>query len=112
MVQVVTDDPGPLQPVEGDCGLVGTSPVFGWSGKAGQIAGWSAGGGYFIMPQESMRVIILNDNSSATYDGAGWQFMAQITAATGGTVIDLESRLVIDSILELLRMARILPQTT
>ncbi|MEW4468369.1 DUF2793 domain-containing protein [Parasphingorhabdus sp. JC815] len=110
VVKAVTNDPDILQPVEGDCWLVGTAPVSGWSGKAGRIAGWSGGGWHFIKPQESMRIIISGSNSPAIYRNAVWHFPSQIDAPTGGTTIDPEARLAIDSILDLLRRAGILPQ--
>lgn len=111
VVQTVADDPDALAPVEGDCWLVGDAPVAAWSGRTGEIAGWSAGGWQFIKPLEAMKITILSDNSLAVYAGAGWQFIPQINAPTGGTIVDSESRLAIDSILEALRVVRILPET-
>ncbi|HEY9092187.1 DUF2793 domain-containing protein [Parasphingorhabdus sp.] len=114
VVQAVADDPDLLSPAEGDCWLVGTSPVSGWSGHAGEIAGWSAGGWHFIKPQKSMKILILsgdaNEKGSAIYDGTGWQHIPQISAPTGGTTVDSEARLAIDSILGLFRTLRILPE--
>lgn len=114
VVQGVADDPDLLQSAEGDCWLVGTSPVSAWSGKAGEIAGWSTGGWHFIKPQETMKIIILSgdpsETGSAIYDGTGWQIMAQISGPTGGAVVDSEARSAIDSILGLLKTVRILPE--
>ena len=108
-VRAVADDPDLLLPAEGECWLIGPAPLSGWSGRAGEIAGWSAGGWHFIKPLESMRIVISADNSSAVYDGTGWQFISQIDGPTGGATVDSEARLAIDSILEVLRTGRILP---
>lgn len=110
VVQAIANDPDLLLPEEGDCWLVGPAAVSGWSGKSDQIAGWSAGGWHFIKPQKSMKIIVLSDHSSAIYHDASWQFVAPVNAPAGGVTIDLEARSAIDSILEVLRTVKILPQ--
>lgn len=110
VVQAVSNDPASLSPAEGDCWLVGSAAVAQWTDKSDQIAGWSDGGWHYIKPQDSMKIIILSDHSSAVYHDASWQFMAQVNAPVGGTTIDLETRIAIDSILAILRTAKILPQ--
>ncbi len=109
-VQEVANDPDVLLPVQGDCWLVGADAVSEWSGREDQIACWSTGGWRYIQPRESMKVVLLSDRSSAVYSGAAWQFMAQIGGPVAGITIDSEARTAIDSILEVLRAAEILPQ--
>ncbi len=110
VVQAVVDDPTPLSPAEGDCWLVGSAALAEWSGREDHIAGWSAGGWRFVKPQESMKIIVESDHSSAVYVDGVWQFLQHINAPIGGANIDLEARTAIDSILALLRTAQILPQ--
>lgn len=110
VVQAIENDPGSLAPTEGDCWLIGDAPVADWAGKSDQIAGWSDGGWHYIKPQESMRIIILSDHGTAIYHDANWRFIAPANLPVGGTVVDLEARMAIDSILDTLRDAKILPQ--
>jgi len=110
VVQAVVDDPSSLLPMEGDCWLVGPAPVADWSGQVDHIAGWSAGGWHFIKPQESMRIILRSDKSSALYGDGAWQFLEHVNAPAGGMTIDSEARTAIDSILAALRTAQILPE--
>ena len=109
VVQAVVDDPASLAPVEGDCWLVGPAAVAEWSDKSDQIAGWSDGGWHYIKPQESMKIIMQDDHSLAIYRDGSWQFIAQVNAPVGGAIIDAEARAAIDSILDILRTANILP---
>lgn len=110
VVQAVVDDPSSLSPVEGDCWLVGPAAIADWSDRVDHIAGWSAGGWHFIKPQESMKIIVQTDRSSAIYSDGAWQFLAQIDGPAGGMTIDSEARIAIDSILTVLRTAQILPE--
>lgn len=109
VVQAVEVDPASLSPVEGDCWLVGPAAVAEWSDRIDHIAGWSAGGWHFIKPQESMKIILQNDQSSVIYNDGAWQFVEQVTGPAGGLTIDSEARIAIDSILAVLRTAQILP---
>lgn len=110
VVQALVDDPSSLSPEEGDCWLVGPAAVAQWSDRVDHIAGWSAGGWHFIKPQESMKILLQSDQSSAIYVDGVWQFLQQVDAPIGGATVDLEARTAIDSILTLLRTAQILPQ--
>lgn len=110
VVQAIVDDPSSLSPVEGDCWLVGPAAVGDWNGRIDHIAGWSDGGWHFIKPQESMRIILQSDQSSAIYGDGAWHFPEQVDAPAGGLTIDSEARNAIDSILAVLRTAQILPE--
>lgn len=110
VVQAVVDDPSSLSPEDGDCWLAGPAAVAEWSDRADHIAGWSAGGWHFIKPQESMKIILQSDHSSAIYSGGTWLFLEQVDVPSGGMMIDLEARSAIDSILAVLRTAQILPE--
>ena len=109
-VHDVADDPDILLPAEGDCWLVGSDAVSEWSGKVDQIACWSSGGWRYIQPRESMKITMLSNHSSVVYQCSAWQFIGQVSGPVAGTTIDLEARTAIDSILEVLRSAEILPQ--
>lgn len=110
VVQAVADDPQSLSPVAGQSWLVGLSAVAEWSGKDNQIAGWSAGGWHFIKPQETMKIFVTENKQSAIYSDGSWQFIEAIDGPIGGTIVDIEARSAIDSILMALRKAAILPQ--
>ncbi|MEH6758326.1 MAG: DUF2793 domain-containing protein [Parasphingorhabdus sp.] len=105
----VSDDPASLSPAEGDYWLIGPVATAEWSGKSDEIAGWSNGGWHYIKPQESMKIIMSNNQGMAIYHDASWQFIVQVNGPAGGTIIDSEARSAIDSILDALRTARILP---
>lgn len=109
-VQAVADDPQSISPMVGQCWLVGHAAVAEWSGKDGEIAGWSDGGWHFIKPQESMKIIVTENKQSAIYQDGDWQFVETIAPPSGGPNIDFEARSAIDSILLVLRKAAILPQ--
>ena len=53
-VQAVALDTPPATPGEGQCWIVGAAPSGDWSGRAGMLAGWSAGGWRYIAPVEGM----------------------------------------------------------
>ncbi len=47
------DDP-PASPAAGQCWTVGASPSGDWTGRAGQVAGWTTGGWRFVLPRAGM----------------------------------------------------------
>ncbi|VXC90602.1 DUF2793 domain-containing protein [Sphingomonas sp. 8AM] len=112
--------PGTAQP--GQCWIVGATPTGAWSGNAGAIAGWTAGGWRFVAPRAGLRARHLPTGQSAVCDGSGWRIgevnvssllvsgqqvvgarAASITVPTGGTVIDAELRACVETILIMLR---------
>lgn len=112
----------PANPRLGECWVVGTAPTGVWSGQAGTLAGWTAGGWRFLAPIPGMSVWSQAQQMTARYDSAAW-LVGQVRAAAvlvddlpvlgarqpaiqspqGGTAIDAESRSAILAILAALR---------
>ena len=118
VVQAVAPANVPATPVVGQCWIVGVAPTGAWTGRAGNIAGWTSGGWRFVAPFEGMRVwsltdgVIVRRGASAWLVGAmtaaslsvgGQQVVgaraARITAPTGGTTIDLQARAAIAALI-------------
>ncbi len=112
----------PSDPGEGDCWLVGASPVGAWSGHAQALAGWTAGGWRFVAPRPGMAVFHGGDQLTVRHDGTGWiagtvhasrlriadhdvvgAQQAPITNPAGGGVVDGEAREAVIAVLEALR---------
>ncbi len=104
VVQAVENDPANIEPDEGRCWLVGTSPAGDWAGRPDQIAGWTQGGWRFFDPPAFLRVMIAESETYAVFTGS-WQFSDALTGPAGGNNADPEARAAIDSILSLLRRA-------
>lgn len=75
----------PASPTEGQCWIVAASPTGDWAGRAGQVAGWTAGGWRFVSPRPGMAFWHIPAGCLVRYDGSAWQ-VGQVTG----------SRLVID----------------
>ncbi|MEH3102676.1 MAG: DUF2793 domain-containing protein [Sphingomonas phyllosphaerae] len=121
-VEEVDRNAPPAAPQPGQCWIVGPAPSGAWSGHAGAIAGWTAGGWRFVAPRAGLRAQHLSSGQLATCDGSGWrlgeiraaQVMvdgvqvvgargAAITVPTGGATIDAELRTCVETILIMLR---------
>jgi Protein of unknown function (DUF2793) len=121
---VVAVAPGsvPSAPLPGQCWIVGNSPSGAWAGQSGAIAGWSAGGWRFVAPIDGMAMWSLADSLVVRRNGGVWVAgmvtatslkiggnqvvgarAASIANVSGGSVIDVEARAVINSILVTLR---------
>nr|WP_246347112.1 DUF2793 domain-containing protein [Sphingomonas jinjuensis] len=98
------DDP-PVAPVIGQCWIVGTAPVGAWLGRAKAIAGWTAGGWRFQGPRGGMTALRAVDGALLRYDGAAWRVPPVVTPPSGGAMIDLEARNLLQSLIEILRGA-------
>lgn len=122
VVLAVGLDTPPTAPEAGDAWVVGAAPSGAWSGSAGHIAAWSAGGWRFAAPIEGMAVWSVADGAGARYAAGGWAVgmlhgttlvlgghavvggrRGAIADATGGAVIDVEARGAIAAILAVLR---------
>lgn len=101
----------PTSPAVGDCWILGAAPTGAWSGQAGHIAGWTAGGWRFVAPREGMTAWSIADGAYALYAAGEWTIGDQpcarlviggrqvvggqrpaVAAPTGGSVIDAEAR--------------------
>lgn len=115
-------DTPPTAPESGQSWIVGAAPTGDWAGQANNLAGWSAGGWRFIPPVEGMAVWVIADAVVARFRDGGWVLGAEtatslniagnqvvgerrpaIADPTGGTVVDVESRAALASVLAALR---------
>lgn len=109
-------------PQIGECWIVAAGATGAWAGQEDRIAGWTAGGWRFLEPQPGTRVwdraagLWLHWYGSTWSDGslpaaglviAGQQVVGSrqptISSPSGGTIIDVESREAIASIIVALR---------
>ena len=109
VVENLADDPQLLSPVEGQCWLVGTSPLGEWQEHGDDIAGWTNGGWRYVSPLENMRIIVAGDSKTLIYRNNIWESVNAIVSPDGGQNIDAEARIAIDSILDVLQLLRIAP---
>ena len=121
MEEALRNDP-PTSPALGACYIVGNSPTAGWSGKNLCLAGYTSGGWRFVSPQDGMNVYVKSTGTLASFRSGTWEIGAlraasvvidgvqvigsrkgAITAPSGGTNIDAESRTAINQMLTALR---------
>lgn len=112
----------PASPAIGQCWAIGAAPGGAWAGKAGQLAGWTAGGWRFVMPTPGMAVWSIADGVPARWTGTGWTVgvvsaarvdvggvqvvgarRPAVAAPAGGTTVDAAARTAISEILQVLR---------
>jgi hypothetical protein len=86
--------------------LVGTSPQGAWTGHAGHLAGWSDGGWRFILPRPGMHILDRSTAAFRLYDGQ-WRTFQKPALPQGGTVIDVQARSTIASLIAVLTAAGI-----
>lgn len=115
------NDPPPA-PQAGQCWLVGQSPAGAWAGQAGKIAGWTPGGWRFLTPASGFRARHAGTGVEHVFDGSGWiegvvkanevrvgadrvvgARQPAITAPSGGSTVDAEARIAIESVLNAMR---------
>lgn len=122
VVQAVGRNDPPADPAVGACWIVGTAPLGAWSGHAGAIAGWTAGGWRFLAPREGMAAWSVADAVQARFAGTAWTIGAlrgtgltiagaavvgprqpAVASPVGGAVVDIEARAALAGILAALR---------
>lgn len=122
VVETVGTNTPPANPLPGQCWIVGSTPAGAWTGQAGRLAGWTAGGWRFVAPVTGMAVWSLADGVAARWTGAGWTVgtvaasrvevaglrvvgarQPAIAAPAGGATVDTAARGAISEILQALR---------
>ena len=97
----------PASPVAGQAWIIGPSPTGIWAGKAGQVAGYTAGGWRLIAAVDGMTLLVRSTGTFAIHSGGAWKVGAQAAAAipnpSGGATVDAEARTAIAAILAALR---------
>jgi len=106
-IEGTADDP-PANPAEGECWLVGASPIGDWANNAGELACFEAGNWLFVAPLDGLQLLDRSTWQLFLYRG-GWSFASVPTAPSGGTTIDAEARTAIGELIEALADAGILP---
>jgi hypothetical protein len=121
-VEGIGRDTPPVAPQPGRCWIVGAAPTGDWAGRAGAIAGWTAGGWRFVAPRAGLAAYHLPDGQQVVHDGAQWRHGdvrgarllidgrqvvgargPAITVPDGGSTIDVELRACVEIILNSLR---------
>tara|TARA_Y100000815_G_scaffold183143_1_gene166940 strand:+ start:742 stop:1251 length:510 start_codon:yes stop_codon:yes gene_type:complete len=120
-VEAVQSDTPPPDPLPGQCWIVGTDPSDAWSGHAGALACWTAGGWRFVEPQEGMSAWDRGAQVPALFRDGSWRIgevhgrlivdgqqlvgprLAAIGNPEGGTQVDAEAREVIAQVLAAMR---------
>jgi Protein of unknown function (DUF2793) len=122
VVLAVAQNAVPASPSPGQCWIVGGSATGDWTGKANQIACWTAGGWRFAVPFDALVVWSLADAMHMQWNGSGWiagasnakhyaidgtavigAQKAAIAAPSGGVTVDYEARITLGAILNALR---------
>lgn len=98
IVQAVETDPTTITPVVGQSWLVGLGATDEWLDHDDQIAGWSGNGWQFFSPLPLMRVYIESADNFAIYRES-LQLAIEAGSPEAGSIIDVEARSSIDSIL-------------
>ncbi|WP_417616385.1 DUF2793 domain-containing protein [Parasphingorhabdus sp.] len=107
IVQAVETDPAAIVPLPGQSWLVGSGATSDWLDHDDQVAGWTGNGWMFIAPLPLMRVYVETIDNFAIYRGS-WQMVEAVASPAAGAVVDIEARMVIDSILAALEAQGIL----
>ena len=97
------DDVPPAGPQPGQCWITGTAPGGEWSGRAGQIAVWTAGGWRFVTPVEGMRVWLRGAGVHARWTGADWLNEAAADPAIADILGGNDARDAINAMLAVMR---------
>lgn len=122
VVQAVAPATVPPSPTAGQCWIVGTSPTGAWLGHANEFACWTEGGWRFVSPIDGFLVWSIADSMQFRFDGTGWikgianasayhvdgtrvlsARQNAIAGPTGGSVVDSETRIVVNAIIAALR---------
>lgn len=96
----------PTTPTAGQLWLVGASPQGAWAGHTGRLAGWTDGGWRFVAPRPGMHILDRSAAAFRLYDGQ-WRTFQKPALPQGGTVIDVQARATIASLVAVLATAGI-----
>ena len=112
----------PADPAVGECWIVAPDAAGAWSGQAGRLASWTAGGWRFIGPVPGMAVWNVDAGYAMRWTGEAWssgewpvsaltiggqqvvgERLETVASPSGGTTIDAEARAAIDAVIVALR---------
>jgi hypothetical protein len=101
-------DAPPVDPVDGECWLIGAAPTGPWSGRGGQIALFESGQWLFQSPLEGMTVFNRTTGQDMRFR-QDWVAPTRPTLPSGGSIIDAEVRTALAELIDSLVTAGILP---
>lgn len=84
VLQSITSASPPVAVTDGQCWAVPFGAGGPWAGQAGRIAIGANGGWLFAEPQRGQRAFVLDQGSSALWDGEAWLPGALTLGAAGG----------------------------
>ena len=112
----------PAAPIVGTAYIVAQGATGAWAGKTDCVAAWTSGGWRFISPVEGMSLYDHSSGALATFRNAAWEIGAlrgsslridglqvigpqgaAIASPAGGSVVDVEARAALDTMLATLR---------
>ncbi len=121
-VEGVAQDTPPAAAAVGQCWIVGAAPTGAWAGRAGHLAGMTAGGWRFVAPREGMALWWSGGETTAAFRGGRWRYgelrgaaltidgvavvgpqRSAISLDAGGTMRDEEARATLSEVLAALR---------
>lgn len=121
VAETLGDQAPPATPQFGQCWIVGDQPTGVWTGQAGALAGWTAGGWRFVAPVDGMSCWVRAAGLEARRTAGAWVLgtvaaaavtingvqvlgarRPAVAAPTGGTVVDGEARTALANILAVL----------
>ncbi|WP_162935687.1 DUF2793 domain-containing protein [Tsuneonella amylolytica] len=94
----------PAGVAEGQCWLISTGALGDFAGHDGQIACKQSGAWLFAAPSDGMTMHDRSTGQTVTYIG-GWQRPATPALPTGGSVVDVEARAAIETVVFALQQA-------
>ena len=99
----------PEAPLDGECWLVSSPATGEWSGQEGRIACRQAGVWLFVAPCDGMRIFNRAADQDIRFAGA-WFAPSAPASPSGGSIVDMEARAAIDTLIAAMQAARILGQ--
>jgi hypothetical protein len=100
----LNDPPLPTANDIGKCWLVASAPTAAWAGKARHIAYWIGGGWRHAAPTEGMRARLLPSRAEIIFSNGSWQKPVIVSNPAAGTVVDVEARAALATLLSYLRL--------
>ncbi|QKG71046.1 DUF2793 domain-containing protein [Erythrobacter mangrovi] len=98
----------PAAPSAGDCWIVAAGAVGEWSGRDDCLAWWDGDQWTFAPPFRGLRAFDQAQDRYRTFSDS-WDAAPIPTDPSGGSVVDVEARDIIATILAILRAHRIIP---
>jgi len=99
----------PTTPADGTAWLIGTTPTGDWVGKAGYLALRQSGQWLFVQPRDGMRLLERSSGQDIRRAAGVWKIPSVPSAASGGSVIDIEARAMLNAVVTAMRQSGVFP---